>query len=81
MPHSARNGGADVIESFGAAALRAVSLARLDGVEIHGANGYLLDKFITAYTNLRTNRRGGDIAARMGVVVEAAKNAQKWRAS
>lgn len=64
---------ADVIESFGSAALRAVNNAGFDGVEIHGANGYLLDQFITNYTNLRTDRWGGDVAARMGVVVEVAK--------
>ncbi len=64
---------ADVIENFGSAALRAVNTAGFDGVEIHGANGYLLDQFITDYTNLRTDRWGGDIAARMGIVVEVAK--------
>lgn len=34
-------------------------VAGFDGVEIHGANGYLLDQFITDYTNQRNDRYGG----------------------
>lgn len=35
-----------------------------DAVEIHGAHGYLLDEFLWARTNLRTDEYGGDIAGR-----------------
>jgi len=55
----------DIISSFGDAASYAVFDAGFDGVEIHGANGYLLDQFFTDYTNLRTDRWGGDIASRL----------------
>ncbi|PKH26661.1 NADH:flavin oxidoreductase [Enterobacterales bacterium CwR94] len=55
----------DIICSFAEAAAHAVFDAGFDGVEIHGANGYLLDQFFTDYTNLRTDRWGGDIAARL----------------
>jgi 2,4-dienoyl-CoA reductase-like NADH-dependent reductase (Old Yellow Enzyme family) len=64
---------ADVIASFAAAAVRAVDVAGFDGVEIHGANGYLLDQFLTDYTNLRTDRWGGDIARRVALSVEVVK--------
>ncbi|SDM43608.1 NADH:flavin oxidoreductase [Sediminibacillus halophilus] len=47
-----------VIESFANAALRAKN-AGFDGVEVHGANGYLLDQFHTDYTNLREDEFGG----------------------
>jgi 2,4-dienoyl-CoA reductase-like NADH-dependent reductase (Old Yellow Enzyme family) len=64
---------AEAIEGFVAAAARAVRIAGFDGVEIHGANGYLLDQFLTAETNRRTDRWGGDAAARVSLLVEVVK--------
>lgn len=64
---------ADVIASFGAAAVRAVGVSGFDGVEVHGANGYLLDQFLTDYTNLRHDRWGGNIAQRLAFSTEVAK--------
>ncbi len=60
---------ADVVAHFGSAAARAVGLAGFDGVEIHGANGYLLDQFLTAHTNLRTDRWGGALPQRLEAAV------------
>ncbi|MFG0273715.1 MAG: NADH:flavin oxidoreductase, partial [Phycisphaerales bacterium] len=40
------------------------------GVEIHGANGYLLDQFNTAYTNLRDDDYGGEPANRIRMTAE-----------
>ncbi|MFC0216532.1 NADH:flavin oxidoreductase [Paenibacillus chartarius] len=58
-----------VIDSFAQAALRAKQVG-FDGVEVHAANGYLLDQFITDYTNQRTDAYGGSVERRIRVVVE-----------
>ena len=44
--------------------------AGFDGVEIHGANGYLLQQFLSDKTNKRTDRYGGSIENRTRLVVE-----------
>ena len=64
---------ADVISSFAQAAKRAVEVAGFDGIEIHGANGYLLDQFFTDYTNTRDDRWGGDIRQRLSLSLEVYK--------
>ncbi|MCF0070172.1 NADH:flavin oxidoreductase [Dyadobacter sp. CY261] len=51
------------------AALRAHQ-AGFDGVEIHAANGYLFDQFITPHTNLRTDEYGGDERNRLRFLME-----------
>jgi 2,4-dienoyl-CoA reductase-like NADH-dependent reductase (Old Yellow Enzyme family) len=57
------------IDSFAQAALRAKKIG-FDGVEVHAANGYLLDQFITDYTNHRTDEYGGTTERRIRIVVE-----------
>jgi 2,4-dienoyl-CoA reductase-like NADH-dependent reductase (Old Yellow Enzyme family) len=59
----------DVIRAFGEAA-RSAELLGFDGVEIHGAHGYLLDQFFWDGTNQRTDEYGGDLAARTRFAVE-----------
>ncbi|KAH9476285.1 Chanoclavine-I aldehyde reductase fgaOx3 [Psilocybe cubensis] len=46
-------------ELYAQAAENAVKLAGFDGVEIHGANGYLIDQFLQDVTNQRTDKYGG----------------------
>jgi 2,4-dienoyl-CoA reductase-like NADH-dependent reductase (Old Yellow Enzyme family) len=60
---------AEVVRSFAASALRARD-AGFDGVEIHGANGYLLDQFLTDYANERQDRYGGSTENRVRLLVE-----------
>ncbi|BBB08522.1 oxidoreductase [Sphingopyxis sp. EG6] len=44
--------------------------AGFDGVEVHGANGYLLDQFLTEGVNIRTDSYGGPIAARAKLLLQ-----------
>lgn len=57
----------------GAAAQRAVNIAGFNGVEIHGANGYFLEQFLTAETNGRTDRWGGDTKTRVKLLADIVK--------
>ncbi|TDQ42953.1 NADH:flavin oxidoreductase [Aureibacillus halotolerans] len=57
------------IDSFAQAAVRAKKVG-FDGVEVHGANGYLLDQFVTDYTNQRTDEYGGSTENRIRLTVE-----------
>jgi 2,4-dienoyl-CoA reductase-like NADH-dependent reductase (Old Yellow Enzyme family) len=58
-----------VIEAFRKGAENA-KLAGFDGVEIHGANGYLLDQFLQDKTNHRTDSYGGSIENRARLMLE-----------
>ncbi|GAA4636039.1 alkene reductase [Actinoallomurus vinaceus] len=57
-------------ESYAQAARRAID-AGFDGVELHGANGYLISQFLSSNANLRTDRYGGSVANRIRFAVEA----------
>ena len=59
-----------VIEEFRVAAQRAKD-AGFDGVELHGANGYLVDQFIQDGTNKRTDAYGGPVENRVRFLREA----------
>src|SRR3981189_724699 len=47
--------------------------AGFDGVELHAANGYLVDQFLRDSTNRRTDRYGGSIANRARLLIEIAE--------
>lgn len=60
------------IAEFAQAARNAVT-AGFDGVELHGANGYLLEQFLSPHSNQRTDEYGGSIENRIRFVVETVK--------
>jgi 2,4-dienoyl-CoA reductase-like NADH-dependent reductase (Old Yellow Enzyme family) len=59
----------DVIGAFAQAARDAKAIG-MDGVEIHGAHGYLVDQFFWEGTNQRTDEYGGDLAGRSRFAIE-----------
>ncbi|MDK4746144.1 NADH:flavin oxidoreductase [Leclercia adecarboxylata] len=78
VPHElSENEIQDIIKSFADAASYAVFDAGFDGVEIHGANGYLLDQFFTDYTNQRTDRWGGDTAGRLQLILDVIRSVRE----
>ena len=54
----------DLVEKFGDGARRA-KIAGFDAVEIHGAHGYLIQQFLSPYTNRRIDKYGGSLDRRM----------------
>lgn len=58
-----------LIKAFGDAAVRAKK-AQFDGVQIHGAHGYLLSQFLNPYHNQRTDQYGGSIENRARIIFE-----------
>ena len=58
-----------IIGKFVAGAVRAQK-AGVDGIELHGAHGYLISQFLSPYTNQRTDRFGGSFEKRLQFVKE-----------
>lgn len=58
-----------IVEQFKQAAIRAKA-AGFDGVELHGANGYLIDQFLQTSTNHRTDSYGGSVENRARFLLE-----------
>ncbi|MEA2869469.1 MAG: N-ethylmaleimide reductase [Bradyrhizobium sp.] len=63
---------AGVVDAFRQGARNALK-AGFDGVEIHGANGYLIEQFLQSRTNLRTDQYGGSIENRTRFLMEIAR--------
>lgn len=61
-----------IVGEFVAAARRAVD-AGVDGIEIHGANGYLLHEFMSPVSNLRTDQYGGSPQNRARLMTEVVR--------
>jgi NADPH2 dehydrogenase len=61
------------VKDFATAAKNAVEKAGFDGVEIHGANGYLIDQFTQDVCNYRTDKWGGSIENRSRFGLEVSK--------
>jgi 2,4-dienoyl-CoA reductase-like NADH-dependent reductase (Old Yellow Enzyme family) len=67
-----------LVNEFAASARWAVD-AGFDGVELHGAHGFLIDQFLQSRTNLRTDGYGGDRAGRRRFLIETvAAVAELW---
>ena len=62
-----------LIEAFKQGALNAIK-AGFDGVEIHGANGYLVDQFLHQHTNKRVDEFGGSTKARAKFALDVIKD-------
>lgn len=71
----------EIIKDFGEATRRAAT-AGFDGVEIHGANTYLIQQFFSPHSNRRTDKWGGDVYQRMAfpkaVIAEVKKAADQY---
>ena len=63
----------NIVEEFGDCALRAKK-AGFDGVEVHGAHGYLIAQFMSAYSNKRTDEYGGSLLNRIKFPLEIISN-------
>ncbi len=61
-----------IISEFGDAALR-VKKAGVDGVELHAAHGYLIQQFLSPYTNTRDDKYGGTFYNRMRFLLDIIK--------
>ncbi|WP_414839547.1 NADH-dependent flavin oxidoreductase [Carnobacterium sp. TMP28] len=69
----------ELVKAFGEATRRAIQ-AGFDGVELHGANTYLIQQFFSPHSNRREDHWGGTLEKRMNfplAVIEAAKQAIK----
>ena len=60
------------IAEYANASKRAIE-AGFDGVELHGANGYMIEQFLNTATNQRTDKWGGSVENRIRFAVEVAK--------
>src|SRR5690606_36067132 len=68
-----------VVEGFVEASKNAIR-AGFDGIELHGANGYLLEQFLNPHINNRTDEYGGNIENRARIIIETAKKVEIGRA-
>ncbi|GAC1532572.1 MAG: hypothetical protein NVS2B4_12540 [Ramlibacter sp.] len=62
-----------IVHEFRAAARNALTTAGLDGVEVHAANGYLLDQFLKSGSNQRSDDHGGSIENRARLLLEVVR--------
>ncbi len=66
----------DLVQEFIQGAVR-LKAANIDGVELHAAHGYLLNEFLSPYSNKRTDEYGGSFENRMRFLAEIIKGIRK----
>lgn len=66
----------NVIEGFAHAA-EYLEKAEFDGIQLHGAHGYLLAQFLSPTTNRRTDKYGGSLENRARLIIEIAQEVRK----
>jgi 2,4-dienoyl-CoA reductase-like NADH-dependent reductase (Old Yellow Enzyme family) len=71
-PREATDADLEAVVAGFLSAARNARASGFDGVEVHAANGYLLDQFLTDYTNQRQDRYGGEVEARVAFAAEVA---------
>ena len=77
MPHElSTQEVAGIVERFVDAAKRAKE-AGFEGVEVHAAHGYLINQFLSPYSNKRTDKYGGDLFARSRMLLEIVSGIKK----
>ncbi|GAB7352329.1 hypothetical protein MBLNU459_g2775t1 [Dothideomycetes sp. NU459] len=76
-PHAATQDEIDRIVDGFAHAAEYLEKAGWDGIELHGAHGYLLAQFLSPTTNQRTDKYGGSLENRARIIIEIAEAVQK----
>jgi len=66
-----------LVQAFGPVA-EMLAEAGMDGVELHGHEGYLFDQFTTAFWNHRTDKYGGDLAGRLTFPLEVLRQIKRY---
>ena len=66
----------ELVEAFSESALRAQK-SGYDGVEVHGAHGYLIAQFMSLHANKRTDKYGGNLMSRLRFPLEIIENIRK----
>ena len=77
MPRELTLAEIDEIQDAFAEASRRAKQAGLDGVELHGAHGYLMDQFLSPYTNKRIDKYGGSFENRALFALETLRKVRK----
>jgi 2,4-dienoyl-CoA reductase-like NADH-dependent reductase (Old Yellow Enzyme family) len=76
-PHAATEDEIEHITDAIAHAAEYLEKAGFDGIELHGAHGYLLAQFLSPTTNRRTDKYGGSLENRMRIILEIAEECRK----
>ncbi len=66
----------DLVNKFGDCAYRA-KLAGFDGVELHGAHGYLINQFMSPFSNKRNDEYGGNLYNRLRFALEIVRDVRE----